>query len=486
MLPVIGGGLMYSKHKGLLIGVILLLLVVIAPSIALGQPTTYAGVTFPLGDLSFADLVVSYVAASCVDQAYADPTAALGPPDCYDDPCHSYDGCVPCAVALGFRVSELDNRGFLVLKFTDNVLRDVPGEDLFIYTTNDRICRVEIGTNNGNYIPVGEVSGYPAGIDIAPFVTPSERFFYVRLTDVPADEDPTPCSGPSIDAVGAMGDPIAVQERGEVLGSLELLPAGELALSIGGAPENLLIILDTSTSMDESFEGSTKIQVAKRVLSEVVSELPEGMQVGLRIFGGCERSRLMLPISPLDREELSGKIQEEVTTGGATPLAFSIEQAEGDFADIKDKKLILLVSDGMETCHGDPVKAAQTLVSHYNDLRIDVIGFDVAGQDGTADQLRKIADATHGSYFAAQSSQQLKIAMQSIINVRYQVFDAQGEKVFEGIIGEEGPQLAPGTYSVVVLGTPALVVDSVIVRPGETTKYEVTRTNTGYSANPQQ
>jgi hypothetical protein len=76
--------------------------------------------------------------------------------------------------------------------------------------------------------------------------------------------------------------------------------------------------------------------------------------------------------------------------------------------------------------------------------------------------------------------------MQSIINVRYQVFDAQGEKVFEGIIGEEGPQLAPGTYSVVVLGTPALVVDSVIVRPGETTKYEVTRTNTGYSANPQQ
>ncbi len=476
---------MCSKYKGLLIGVTLLLLVVIATSMALAQPTTYAGVTFPLGDLSFADLVVSYVAASCVDQAYADPTAALGPPDCYDDPCHSCDGCVPCAVALGFRVSELDDRGFLVLKFTDNVLRDVAGDDLFIYTTNDRMCRVEIGTNDANYIPVGEVSGYPAGIDIAPFVTPAQRFFYVRLTDVPADEDPTACSGPSIDAIGAMGDPMVVQERGEVLGSLELLPAGQLALSVGGAPENLLIILDTSTSMDESFEESTKIQVAKRVLSEVVEELPDSIQVGLRIFGGCGRSKLMLPISALDRQQMNSKIQE-VATGGATPLAYSLEQAEGDFANITDKKLLLLVSDGMETCHGDPVEAAEQLVRAYKDLRIDVVGFDVAGQDGTAEELRKIADATQGNYFDAQSSQELKIALESIINVRYQVFDSQGAKVFEGVIGEEGPQLQPGTYSVVVLGTPPLVLDSVVVKPGETTKYEVTRTDKGYSANAQQ
>jgi hypothetical protein len=475
---------MCSKYRGLVTGVTLLLLVAIVPSIALAQPTTYAGVTFPLGDLSFADLVVSYVPASCVDHAYADPTAALGPPDCHDELCHNCDGCHPCAVALGFRVSEIDKRGFLVVKFTDNVLRDVAGDDLFIYTTNNRMCRVEIGTENGNYILVGEVHGYPASIDIAPFVSPDQTFFFVRLSDVPADEDPSACSGPSIDAIGAMGDPMMIQERGELLGSLELLPSGTLALSAGGAPQKLLIILDTSSSMDESFEGSSKIVVAKRVLSEVVSELPEGMDVGLRIFGGCGRSRLMLPITPFDREQLTSKIQE-ISTGGATPLAFSLEQAKDDFADIVGNKIILLVSDGMETCHGDPIDAAQELANTYKDLRIDVIGFDVAGQDGTAEELSKIASRTNGSYNDAQSSDELKMALQSVINVRYQVFDAQGVKVFEGVLGEASPQLQPGTYRVVVLGTPPLVLDNVIVKPGETTKYEVTRTEKGYSANPQ-
>ena len=470
---------MRGRWREVALGVLVLAIVTMAAGVALAQATTYAGVTFPFGDISFADRAVSYDMASCVDLPYSDASAALGPPDCCDNPCQGCEGCDPCAVALGFRLSEIDMRGSLVLQFTDNVLRDVPGDDLFVYITNKKACRVEISSDGVNYLLVGEVSGYPGAIDISPFVSSDQQFTFVRLSDVPADEDSSRCPGPSIDAVGAMGDPVAVQETGKVLGSLELLPAGALALTVGGAPQNLLIILDTSSSMSESFEGSTKIVVAKQVLSDLISDLPDGMDVGLRIFGGCENSQLLLPISTLDRTALHATIAG-ISTGGPTPIAYTLEQTKGDFANVSGKKLILLVSDGQETCHGKPVQAAKDLLAAGYDLRIDVVGFDVAGQDGTAEKLREIANATHGTYYDAQSSKELRAAVQSIITVRYQVFDSQGQKVFEGIIGDTVPQLKAGTYKLVLLSNPNVVINDVKVQPGETTKYQVVLTDNGY------
>jgi Ca-activated chloride channel family protein len=205
------------------------------------------------------------------------------------------------------------------------------------------------------------------------------------------------------------------------------------------------------------------------------------MDVGLRIFGGCENSQLLLPISTLDRTALHATIAG-ISTGGPTPIAYTLEQAKDDFVGIPDKKLILLVSDGQETCHGKPVQAANDLLAAGYDLRIDVVGFDVAGQNGTADKLREIADATHGTYYDAQSSEQLRTALQSIITVRYQVFDAQGAKAFDGVLGELGPQLPSGSYRIVLLSNPPLVLENVVVQSGETTKIQVTRTESGYSS----
>ena len=472
---------MRGTWREVILGILVLVIVTMTVGMAVAQPTTYAGVTFPLGDLSFADRVVSYDMASCVDRPYSDASAALGPPDCCDNPCQGCEGCDPCAVALGFRLSELDMRGSLVLQFTDNVLRDVAGDDLFIYITNNKACRVEISSDGSNYILVGEVSGYPGGIDIAPFVSSGQTFAFVRLSDVPADEDSSRCPGPSIDAVGAMGDPVAMQETGKVLGSLELLPAGALALSVGETPRSMLIILDTSSSMSWAFENTTKIVVAKQVLSDLISDLSDNMDVGLRVFGGrCGSSKRLIRVSPLDREALHAEIAG-IKTGGKTPLAYTLEQAKQDFGNIQGKRLILLVSDGVDTCGGDPVQAAKELISYYKDLRIDVVGFDVAGQDGTAEKLRQIAEATHGTYYGAQSSNQLRAALQSIVTVRYQVFDEQGQKVFEGIIGDAAPKLKAGTYKLVLLSSPNnVVINDVKVQPGETTQYQVIMTDSGY------
>ena len=150
-------------------------LMVLVNPVLRSEPATYFGVTFPMGDAAFADRVVDYLAASCVRAAFDDPEEALGPPDAYCDGCEGCSGCDTNAVSLGFRLSVIDNRGYLVLEFVDNVLVDVAGDDLFIYNTNANPARVEISTDGYSYIFVGEIVGYPGAIDIGPYVNATDR-----------------------------------------------------------------------------------------------------------------------------------------------------------------------------------------------------------------------------------------------------------------------------------------------------------------------
>lgn len=471
------------RTRWILLSVIAIALIITFTLIAFAQATTYSGVTFPHGDRSFADRVVTYVAASCADGGYDDPRAALGPPDCGGDGCHACQGCDTCAVALGFRLSEIDDRGKLVLEFVDNTLVDVEGDDLFIYITNGKACRVEISANGSHFIPVGTVTGYPGKINISPFVTPGEEFRFVRLSDVPADEDKSPCPGPSIDAVGAMGPLRVVEEIGEASGFLTLQAIGELALRVAQAPQDLLIILDSSSSMGDRFEDSIKMEIAKEVLKEFVTDLPDGIRVGLRVFGGCEYSRLVRPIELLNRATLQAQIQS-IETGGKTPIAYTLEQAKGDFANVPGMKLILLVSDGMETCDGDPVASALALIETGYKLQINVVGFDIGEVQGAREQLMEIARATGGIYYDAQSREELRMALRLSDQIIYVIYNQEGAEVATGVIGGQGElgkeALKPGVYRVILDTSPTTELN-ITIEPGQTTQIELALSNGGYS-----
>jgi hypothetical protein len=444
-------------------------------------PATYCGITFPHGDSAFADRVVEYVAASCVRDAYDDPEEALGPPDaCPGGGCEGCDGCSTNAVALGYRLSVIDNRGYLVLEFVDNVLVDVPGNDLFIYNTNDHPCRVEISADGFDFTFVGEIVGYPGGIDISPFADTGDEFRFVRLSDVPSDEDHSWCPGPSIDAVGAMGYGLETI-FGEAFGSLELQPVGELAVVIHQAPDSILIILDASSSMGETIDGDVKIEVAKDVIIDLIGDLAEGSLVGMRIFSGCGNTPLISAISPLDRTWLQNEVRK-IQPRGATPIAEALELARQDFAGIPDTKLILLVSDGMETCQGDPVAAARDLIAEGYDLRIHVVGFDVGAFNRAREQLIAIAQSTGGVYFDAASSEELRRAISLTAPFSYAVYDEVGQAVYDGRLGDDGPELAAGVYRVVIDTTPPIVLENVTITGQRTTMITVAVADGGYHA----
>ena len=432
------------------------------------QSATYGGVSFPIGDRAFADRVAEYVSASCVRDAFDDPEEALGPPDAKSDGCQGCGGCDANAVSLGFRLSDLDTRGHLVLEFVDNTLLDGPGNDLFVYITNDKPCRVEISADGSQYIFVGVTVGYPGAIDIGPFVTPGTEFRFVRLSDVPSDEDHSNCPGPSIDAVGAMGPAEAIAV-GEASGRLEVQPVGQLALAGVGGADELLIILDHSSSMAETVLGEVKITVAKEVILDLLNDLGTGSKVGLRAFAGCGTSQLLVPVQPLDVTAFGSQVTV-LTPRGATPIAYTLEQVAGDFSSTAGTKLILLITDGMETCKGDPVKAAEDLLAAGYDLRINVVGFDI-GQDSKArDQLMEIAQATGGVFLEASNREELRRALSLSAPFSYSVYDSSGALVYSGRLGEAtSPQLPAGSYRVVVNTQPATVVENVVVLGGQTT-----------------
>jgi len=458
-----------GPRSSIVMALLVVALVTACSGSVLSQATTYAGITFPDGDISFADRVATYIEGSCVRCAFNDPRAALGPPDCGDDGCYACGGCDPCAVSLGFRLSEIDERAILVLEFVDNVLTDVPGADLFVYALAGRPAQVAISADGIRFVDVGQASGYPTGIDIGPFILPGEQFRFVRLKDVPGDEDMSACSGPAIDAVGAMGLSLAMPEMGEAAGSFELTTSGELRLVFEAPPRNILIMLDTSSSMTDPFEGSQKIAVAKSVLIDLLPQIPDSANVALRAFQRrCGTTRLVVPMQPLDRAYLSSQIMT-IGAGGLTPLAYNIEQAGGDFQGSVGSNLIVLLSDGRDTCGGDPAGAARQLIRSGLDVVIHVVGFDLADDPEAREELQAIAAVSGGEYRPADTSEQLRNALRASLEVPYVIYDGSGTEVYRGVLGDQPPELSPGQYRIVISTTPNPIERTITVRPGEAT-----------------
>lgn len=458
--------------------------------------TTHHGVAFPLGDLSFADRVVEYVPGSCVRAAYANPEMALGSPDGQCGGCYSCEGCDTNAVSLGMRLSELDDRGYIILEFVDNILMDGPGDDLVLFLTNDKAARVEISRDGSTFLFVGEVRGCPAGIDIGPYVVATDEFRFVRISDVPADEDRSACPGPSIDAVGAMGRArvIATEPRpdpttdevfvGEAFGSLSVMPIGELAFRYDTFDRNFFVLLDRSSSMYERIDGGeAKIDIAKQVLIELIDGLPEGGIFAVRTFGGECETELVAPATVASKRALREAVLS-IQPSGLTPIARALEETWLDVQSVAGRHLVLLISDGIETCAGNPVRAAQELVGLGYDLMIHVVGFDVARFRGATEQLVQIAESSGGIYFGAESTEEFRRALGlDGSRIAYRVLDEGGQEVSRGILGDSGLQLPEGTYTIII-ETPSgeISLPNVVVSAEQETVVHLDRTDGQYEA----
>lgn len=180
---------------------------------------------------------------------------------------------------------------------------------------------------------------------------------------------------------------------------------------------NILIILDASGSMADKVDGKPMIDIAKESIQDFVASIPEGANVGLRVFGvegntkEDSRSTLLYELQPMNKDKFNQALAP-LSPKGWTPIARSLEDAAKDLAAYPGESstnLVYLVSDGIETCGGDPVAAAKALVDSGVKAVVNVIGFnaDMEAQR----QLKAVAEAGGGLYTNAGNQAQLKEAL---------------------------------------------------------------------------
>lgn len=183
---------------------------------------------------------------------------------------------------------------------------------------------------------------------------------------------------------------------------------------------NVEIILDASGSMGAKVGGKTKMEAAKEAIQAFAESLPAQANVALRVYGhkgsgkesdkalSCSSSELVYGMQPYNKEKLQNSLQQFEPTG-YTPIAYSLQQAQKDLSSLpgdKNTNMIFLVSDGIETCDGDPVEAAKQLAQSEITPLINVIGFGVDGPG--QQQLKAVAKAAGGRYVLIQDQKELQ------------------------------------------------------------------------------
>lgn len=188
----------------------------------------------------------------------------------------------------------------------------------------------------------------------------------------------------------------------------------------GAAPaataiNRLVVAIDASGSMAAKSGGVTKMDAARRAAAEFLGGVPEGTQVGLVVFGhrgtnqasgkpaSCAGVETVYPLGGANTVQLQRALQSVQATGW-TPLAAAIAKAGSAFSpsDTPGAQVVYVVSDGLETCGGDPVAAARALHGGPVKAVVNIIGFDLAAADRA--QLQAVAGAGGGVFVETQAS----------------------------------------------------------------------------------
>jgi hypothetical protein len=206
-----------------------------------------------------------------------------------------------------------------------------------------------------------------------------------------------------------------LKRAGATEGLLRAMQKGRTSpASPGPKVTDFAIVLDCSGSMGEpTRDGQVKMMVAKRVLTDLIAGMPENLRVTLVIYGydrdlNCQAVQVARPLSELGS---SGKSELAAIISGLqpvanTPIARALEVTGAELARNDAPCGLVLLTDGKETCGGNPTEVAATLAASLHlSYGVNVIGFDV--QDDERAALAEVARAGKGKYFNAQSAAEL-------------------------------------------------------------------------------
>jgi Ca-activated chloride channel family protein len=265
----------------------------------------------------------------------------------------------------------------------------------------------------------------------------------------------------------------------------------------------ILLVFDASYSMSGYWESDQKINIARNFLYEIVDSLSQlkNVQMALRVYGhqspvppqDCEDTKLEVPFNTNNALQIKQKLKYLIPKG-TTPIAFSLEKAAGDFTPCSEcRNIIILITDGLEECNGDPCAVSRKLQNLGIVLKPFIIGI------GIDPAFKKSFDCVGYFYNAANEKkfrEVLKIVITQVLNtttaqvnlldidgrptetdVNMTFYDAASGAMKNNIIHTINFRGNPDTlyldplvtYRIVVHTLPPVVIDSAWVTAGKHT-----------------
>lgn len=182
----------------------------------------------------------------------------------------------------------------------------------------------------------------------------------------------------------------------------------------------ILFLLDASGSMSNTWNDNsqeTKIASAKKILTEIADSLAleVDVELGLRVYGhqsaptlrNCKDTQLEVGFSRNSTSYIKTKLKE-IKPKGITPIAYSLQKAGTDFPNVKGRNIIILMTDGDESCEGDPCEIARALEKRNVVLKHFVIGI------GTGMEFADAFDCI-GNYFNVDDHNSMRNVLDMII-----------------------------------------------------------------------
>jgi len=215
---------------------------------------------------------------------------------------------------------------------------------------------------------------------------------------------------------------------------LALIIACNLSASRAGdakpAPcnEDAMIVFDASGSMAGNVgqgigTAIPRIDEVRHALAEVLPSATKFRRAGLISFGPGPYQQCTVHLDLEPTANAADPIMRAVnalTPAGRPPLVSAMQQA-ADVLDYRNKPgLIVVVTDGEETCGGSPCDLGKELHAAAKQLTIDIIGYRLKGFSWTGEHsildAECLAEQNGGLYISAESKQDLIDALKKTLD----------------------------------------------------------------------
>ncbi len=199
-------------------------------------------------------------------------------------------------------------------------------------------------------------------------------------------------------------------------GLATLAMAGAIACAAPAAAEDVVIVYDASGSMWGQIDGTSKIEIAREVMADLVNGWDADTNLGLIAYGhrrkgDCTDIETLVAPGPMDKAGFIDTVNA-IMPVGKTPLTEAVRQAAELLSYRDTPATVVLLSDGVETCNADPCALSAELARQGVKFTAHVVGFDL--EDAAHASLSCIAENTGGMFVPAGNADELHAALAQV------------------------------------------------------------------------